>query len=82
MRVLQGGTEWHSQKRANRPGNAHAEVVGCIILALTSITRERAALLREVAAATHTQARHRRLESRHPAELHTRDGGCASRGAM
>jgi hypothetical protein len=82
MRVLQGGTEWHRHKRANRPGNAHAEVVGVPILALTSITRERAALLREGAAAAHAPARHRRLESRHPAEVHTRDRGCASRGAM
>jgi hypothetical protein len=37
MRVLQGGTELHSHKRAHRPGHAHAEVVGCLVLALTSV---------------------------------------------
>ncbi len=50
MRVRQGGTEWHRHERAHRPGHAHAEVVGVRVLALTSVPRERAALLREEAA--------------------------------
>jgi hypothetical protein len=50
--MLQGGTEWHHHERAHRPGHAHAEVVGDFILALASVPRERAALLREEAATT------------------------------
>jgi hypothetical protein len=48
----QGGTELHSHKRAHRPDNAHAEVVGVLVLALTSVPCERAALLRKEAATT------------------------------
>ena len=53
VHMLQGGTEWHSHKRAHRPRLAHAEVVGVLVLAFTSVPRERAALLREEAATTH-----------------------------
>ena len=42
--------------RAHRPGDAHAKVVGCVVLALTSVPRERAALLQEEAATTHAPA--------------------------
>ena len=55
MHVLQGGAEWHSHKRAHRPGHAHAEVVGGRVLALTPVPRERAALLREEAATSHAR---------------------------
>ncbi len=55
MCVLQGGAEWHRHERAHRPGDAHAEVVGCLVLALTPVPRERAALLREEAATTQAQ---------------------------
>jgi hypothetical protein len=65
MCVLQGGTDWHRQERAHRPGHAHAEVVGVLVLALASVPHERAALLREEAATTNTRgARHWRVESR------------------
>ena len=37
-------------KRAHRPGHAHAEVVGVLLLALTSVPRERAARLGKEAA--------------------------------
>jgi hypothetical protein len=50
MRVRQGGADWHRHERAHRPGHAHAEVAGVLVLALTSVPRERAALLREEAA--------------------------------
>jgi hypothetical protein len=53
MRVLQGGADWHRHKRAHRPGHAHAEVAGVRVLALASVPRERAALLREEAAIAH-----------------------------
>jgi hypothetical protein len=53
----------HHHERAHRPGHAHAEVVGVLVLALTSVPREWAALLREEAATTQTRgARHRRLK--------------------
>jgi hypothetical protein len=55
MRVLQGDTEWHSHKRAHRPGHAHPEVVGVLVLALASVPRERAALLWEEAATIHAR---------------------------
>jgi hypothetical protein len=55
MRVLQGGTEWRSNERAHRPGYAHAEVAGVLVLALASVPRERAARLREEAATTHAR---------------------------
>ena len=60
MRVRQGGAEWQSHKRAHRPGHAHAEVAGVLVLALTPVPRERAALLREEAADAHA----RRLASK------------------
>jgi hypothetical protein len=65
MRVPQGGTEWHSHKRAHRPGHAHAEVVCVLVLALTSVPRERAALLREEAAPATRRSQRGRLESKH-----------------
>ncbi len=52
MRVLHGR---HSHERAHRPGHAHAEVVGVLVLALTPVPRERAALLREDAANAHAR---------------------------
>jgi hypothetical protein len=55
MRVLQGGADWHRHERAHRPGNAHAEIVGVLVLALAAVPRERAALLREEAATTHAR---------------------------
>ena len=55
MRVRKGGTEWHRDERAHRPGNAHAEVAGVLVLALASVPRERAAILREEAATTHAR---------------------------
>ena len=64
MRVRQGGTELRSHKRAHRPGNAHAEVVGVLVLALTSVPRERAALLREEAAPATRRSRRRQLKRR------------------
>jgi hypothetical protein len=65
LRTLQGGAEWHRRKRAHRPGHAHAEVARVLVLALSSVPRERAALLGEEAATIHSRAQHRRLESRH-----------------
>jgi hypothetical protein len=65
MRLLQGGAEWHRHKRAHRPGNAHAEVAGGRVLALTSVPHERAALLREEAAPATRGSRRGRLEGRH-----------------
>jgi hypothetical protein len=65
MRVLQGGTDWHRQERAHRPGDAHAENVGVLGLALAAVPRERAALLREEAAPATRRSRRRLLESRH-----------------
>jgi hypothetical protein len=65
MRVRQGGTEWHRHERAHRPGNAHAEVVGVLVLALTSVPCERAALLWEEAAPATRRSRRGRLEGRH-----------------
>jgi hypothetical protein len=65
MRVRQEGTERHSHKRAHRPGHAHAEVVGDIVLALTPVPREWAALLREEAATTRARVGFEALESRH-----------------
>jgi hypothetical protein len=64
MRVRQGGTEWHSHKRAHRPGHAHAEVAGVLVLALASVPRERAALLREEAAPATRRSRRGRIEGR------------------
>ena len=64
MRVLQGGTDWHRHERAHRPGNAHAEVAGVLVLALASVPRERAALLREEAATAHAGLGVEALESR------------------
>ena len=42
-----------SYKRAHRKDHAHAEVVGVLLLALTSVPRERAALLGKEAAIPH-----------------------------
>ncbi len=58
MRVLQGGPIGSATRgqRAHRPGHAHAEVAGVLVLALTSVPREWAAILREEAA-NHTCAR-------------------------
>jgi hypothetical protein len=64
MRGLRGGADWHRDERAHRPGHAHAEVAGVLVLALTSVPRERAALLREEAAQATRRSRRRRLESR------------------
>jgi len=64
MRVRQGGAEWHRHERAHRPGDAHAEVAGVLVLALTSVPRERAAFLREEAAHATRRSRRRRLEGR------------------
>ena len=64
VHMLQGGTEWHRHKRAHRPGHAHPVVVG-VVLALTSVSRKRAALLGEEAAPATRRSRRRRLESRH-----------------
>jgi hypothetical protein len=64
MSVLQGGAEWHRHERAHRPGDAHAEVVCVLVLALTSVPRERAALLREEAAPATRRSRRGRLEGR------------------
>jgi hypothetical protein len=55
MRVLRGGADRHPHERAHRPGNARAEVVGVLVLALAAVPRERAALLREEAVTTHTR---------------------------
>ena len=81
MRVRKGGTEWHRDERAHRPGNAHAEVAGVLVLALTSVPRERAALLREEAAPATRRSRRRRLESRHPRQCvqELRDAHCEER---
>ena len=81
MHVLQGGTEWHSHKRAHRPRHAHAEVVGGRVLALTPVPRERAALLREEAATTHARGSALASREQRPAAVRTRVEGCASRGA-
>ena len=64
MCVLQGGAKWHRHERAHRPGDAHAEVAGVLVLALTSVPRERAALLREEAATAHAGLGVEALESR------------------
>jgi hypothetical protein len=64
MRVRQGGTEWHRHERAHRPGDAHAEVAGVLVLALASVPRERAALLWEEAAPATRRSRRGRLEGR------------------
>ncbi len=55
MRVRQEGTEWHRHESAHRPGHAHAEVAGVLVLALASVPHERAALLREEAATVHAR---------------------------
>jgi hypothetical protein len=76
MRVLQGGTEWHRHERAHRPGHAHAEVAGGRVLALTSVPRERAALLREEAATTHAHgsaSKRSRAENRRRCVQESRD---------
>jgi hypothetical protein len=49
---------------AHRPRHAHAEVVGVLVLALTSVPRERAALLWEEAATSARRSRRRRLENK------------------
>jgi hypothetical protein len=64
MRVRQGETDWHRRERAHRPGNAHAEVVGVLVLALASVPRERAALLREETAPATRRSRRGRLAGR------------------
>ena len=76
MHVLQGGAEWHSHKRAHRPGHAHAEVVGVRVLALTPVPQERAALLREEAATTHARG------SASAARGQTSGGGAYKRSGM
>ena len=81
MRLLQGGSEWHRHERAHRPGHAHAEVVGVLVLALTSVPRERAALLREEAATTHARGSASAAQGMRPAAVRTRVEGCALRGA-
>ncbi len=63
--MLQGGADWHRHERAHRPGHAHAKVVGVLVLALTSVPRERAALLREEAATATRRSRRGRLAGRH-----------------
>jgi hypothetical protein len=65
MCVLQGGADWHRHERAHRPGHAHAEAVGVLVLALTPVARERAALLREEAAPATRRSRRGRLAGRH-----------------
>ena len=64
MCVLQGGAEWHRHERAHRPGHTHAKVVCGLVLALTSVPRERAALLREETAPATRRSRRGWLESR------------------
>jgi hypothetical protein len=71
MCVRQGGTKWHRHKRAHRPGDAHAEVVGVLVLALASVPRERAVPLREEAAPVTRRFRRRRLERRRPTAVRT-----------
>jgi hypothetical protein len=63
--MLQGRADWLRNERAHRPGDAHAEVVGRLVLALTSVPRERAALLREEAAPATRRSRRGQLEGRH-----------------
>ncbi len=81
MRVLQGEADWHRHKRAHRSGHAHAEVVGVLVLALTPVPRERAALLREEAAPVTRRFRRRRLEIRHRRRCAhgSRDAHCEER---
>jgi hypothetical protein len=81
MRVLQGAADWHRHERAHRPGHAHAEVVGRLVLALASVPRERAALLREEAAPATRRSRRGRLESRHRRQCvqELRDAHCEER---
>jgi hypothetical protein len=81
MRVRQGGTGWHRRLRAHRPGHAHAEVVGVLVLALTSVPHERAALLREEAATTHARGSASAAQENRPAAVRTRVRRCAFRGA-
>jgi hypothetical protein len=81
MRVLQGGAEWHRDERAHRTGNAHAQVAGVLVLALASVPRERAALLREEAATTHAQGSASASREQRPAAVRTRVQRCALRGA-
>ncbi len=81
MRVLQGGAEWHRHERAHRPGDAHAEVAGGRVLALASVPRKRAALLREKAATTHARGSASAAQGMRPAAVRTRVEGCALRGA-
>jgi hypothetical protein len=76
MCVLQGGTEWHSHKRAHRPRHALAEVVGVLVLANTLVPLERAALLREEAANAHAQG------SASAAREQKIDGGSYKRSEM
>jgi hypothetical protein len=78
MRVLQGGAEWYRNERAHRPRDAHAEVVGRLVLALTSVPHERAALLREEAARATRRSRRGQLEGRHRRRcvLELRDAHC------
>jgi hypothetical protein len=72
MRVRQGGTEWHRHERAHRPGHAHAEVVGVLVLALAAVPRKRAALLREEAATTHAQGSATASQEQTPTAVRTR----------
>ena len=82
MRVLQGGAEWHRDERAHRTGNAHAQVAGVLVLALASVPRERAALLREEAATTHARGSASPAREQTPTAVRTRvRQGCALRGA-
>jgi hypothetical protein len=71
MRVLQGGADWHHHERAHRSGNAHAEVVGVLVLALASVPHERAALLREEAATTHARGSASASREQRPAAVRT-----------
>jgi hypothetical protein len=72
MRVLQGGADWHRHERAHRPGHAHAEVVGVLVLALAAVPRKRAPLLREEAATTHAQGSASASREQRPAAVRTR----------
>jgi hypothetical protein len=60
MRVRRRPSD-NAMRRAHRPGHAHAEVVGILVLALTSVSHKRAAFLREEAATIHAWGS--RLES-------------------
>ena len=73
--------EWHRHERAHRTGNAHAQVAGVLVLALASVPRERAALLREEAATTHVRSSASAAQEKRPSAVRTRVKECALRGA-